>query len=70
MKYVVYGLGTAAVLTLVAIVIYAAIWLYQQVLNDPSKSWVMIVGLGILCLSVIVSVVEYITDKRQTPDEA
>lgn len=68
MKYFIYGLGAAAVMTVVALVIYGVIWLYWQVLTDPSKGWVLAVALLIGALSVIVAVVEWITDHRQTPE--
>lgn len=69
MKYFVYGIGAMAVLTVVALAIYGIAWIYQQVLNDPSKAWVLAIALLIFALGVIVAVVEWISDHRQTPSD-
>ena len=68
MKYFVYGVGAMAVLTFVSLIAYGVVYLYQQVLTDPSKAWILVIALGIFCLGVIVAVVEWISDHRQTPE--
>jgi hypothetical protein len=68
MKYFIYGIGAMAVLTVVALAIYGVVWIYQQVLSDPSKAWVLAIALLIFALGVIVGDIEWISDHRQTPE--
>jgi hypothetical protein len=68
MKYVAYWLGAAATLTIVLLLAVGGIKLIELISADTSLVWVPLAILGILALSTLVAVVEYLSDKR-TPEE-
>ena len=65
MKYVAYFLGALGVLTVIAIVLYGIVQVYNAVTTNPANAWVAVVGLGIVAIALIVAVVEYLTDQRK-----
>ena len=65
MKYIAWFAGTFAVLAILAIVLGFIAWLMVQAATTPELRWMLgIVGL-IFFLSVVVAVVEYLTDRRK-----
>lgn len=65
MKYIAYWLGTAAVLTIAVLVGVGGVALVSIVTANPALAWVPLVILGVIALSTLVAVIEYLTDRRQ-----
>ena len=69
MKYVAIWLGTVAVLTLLALVLYGGLLLVAAVVRDPSLFWVPAIVVGIVAIATLAAVVEFLTDRRPTAVE-
>lgn len=70
MKYLAWFAGAFAVLAILAIVLGFVAWLMIQAATQPELRWMLgIVGI-IFFLSVVVAVVEYLTDQRREPTDA
>lgn len=69
MKYVAYWAGSACVLGLVALGLWFGAQVVAAIQTDPSLFWLPAVIVGILLLSTLIAVVEYLSDKRSPAEE-
>lgn len=69
MKYVAIWLGVAAALGLLSILLYGGYLLLEAVQRNSDLVVIPLVILGIIALSTIAAVVEYLTETRKEVEE-